>query len=173
MGNAMPVTGVDEQGVRVGGRRLSWAAITLICLNLVLIGLTAYAYLEFGSILRALSIARGEYLSVDQASKSFGPIEPGRVTAVSFVITNRGDHPVRILGYRAGNCYTAPADLLPITIAPRERRRFRIRVATPGSLKPQTLLLSGVLLTTSPGQRELELAISGEVRGDRPSATHP
>lgn len=150
--------------VRGGGqtktKRLSWFAALLISTNTILLALVVWAFVQFGSIQAAISVINGQPLTADATEKSFGIAQPGQHVALSFLLTNRGDTPIRVVGSRM-ICDCTMVDRRPFRLEPGQSRPFRVTVDLPK--EPQVVHRSLTLYTNIPGQPELELAVAGRV----------
>lgn len=69
----------------------------------------------------------GEALAVGSTTKSIGVVREGDQPSVQFRITNRGHHPVRIVGCMT-YCNCIVPDDLPITLRAGELREFKVSV---------------------------------------------
>ncbi len=108
----------------------------------------------------------GEALAVGSTTKSIGVVREGDQPSVQFRITNRGHHPVRIVGCMT-YCNCIVPDDLPITLRAGELREFKVSVRANmrklGS-SSESINQPVTLFTTSSGQAEIGLVLHGEVR---------
>lgn len=105
----------------------------------------------------------GRTIFVDSYSKSFGDVQVGDPVSVSFRLTNGGDKPVRVVGYRAF-CNCVVPDDLPFTINPNEHRDFVISVHNSERVNSTGSFTQSVIIyTTGATQPEIALTVKGEI----------
>jgi len=95
----------------------------------VVLGLAAWAWVEFGSIRLAWLHASGVRLRIEPSVLAVGPPAPGEgTTHLELTALNLTDRPVRLLGANA-NCSCLTAGGLPLTIPPRSRAILPVSMA--------------------------------------------
>jgi len=171
--------GHSTQTERVRGRWI-WVhgpdATVVLSASLVFAAAAVWGICHFGSFRGAMNYyLRGESLSVDSITRSFGVAKPSDRLNVSFNLTNQGDETVRILGCQAYCNCVVPQDL-PFALRPGEKSSFTISVHIPSGIQANRegsthLELPLTLFTSNPQQSRVSLAISGDVR-DEPTASH-
>ena len=141
-------------------RPVSWNAVTLVMINVMLAGLLVWAWARFGSVQTAFGYANGHRLFVDAASKSLGVVDAGRVYPISFTLKNVSNHSVKVIGAKT-SCSCVATDDLPMTVHPHSEQAIVLKVhATPGVGKVNEKVH---LYTNQERQTELVLNIDGIV----------
>lgn len=141
-----------------------WNIVTIATVNLLLIGLLAWAWATFGSVRSALSYANGDRLIADAAAKSLGVVAPGEEFPVSFALRNYSGRDIAIIGAKT-SCACIATDGLPMTIPARSERELVVKVNAPeeaGDIRERVYLY-----TSHDRQTELVLKIEGTSRGRR------
>lgn len=160
-------------------RRPAWLALarglleTLAAMGLAVLVLLGLVTARYGSISAALGVWRGQGLQVDARIKSLGEVSAGQTFSVPFILTNLTSEPVRIVGSRTTCTCTVAEDLLPLDIAPGQRRPIRVS-ASPRSQRPQ-FRQSVQLYTDLPSQPQVTLVIVGTMKAvpSAPTAQEP
>ncbi len=107
---------------------------SVVGVYLLLMGiLVGVAYLGFGSIDSALASLRGERLSIFPSLIDMGEGVPGEMRNASVELTNRTDHPIRIIGGTSDCSCTVLGDL-PVTIPPGESRSINVAMHLPNAV---------------------------------------
>lgn len=153
-----PTAGAPDDGAR---KISSWIISVLISANVFAVAALSVALFRFGSVQAAFQYVAGQTLVVDEALKSFGAVDLGQVTDVTFQLKNIGDRDLRIVGSSSSCTCTVP-DELPMTIEPGRMKSLRVTVLSPGT--PKKLRLPLTLYTSNPRQKEVELLIVGEIK---------
>src|SRR6202034_3578924 len=100
-------------------------------------------------------------------TKSFGVATPGDRIDAFFMLANRGNDSIRILGCNASCNCVIPNDL-PFTLGPSEKRKFFVSIHMPTLEQMRTqksthLDLALTLFTSNPAQSRIRLSLKGEV----------
>jgi hypothetical protein len=114
--------------------RIAVTAASILGAYALLVGsLAVLAQYRYGSIEAAIAILRNERLSVRPALIDVGRGVPGEIRQASVELTNRTDHPIRVLGGTA-DCSCTVAGSLPVTVPPAGTESIAIAVRLPPSL---------------------------------------
>ncbi len=150
----------------------SSAAVVLVAVNLTLLAGAVWAMAVYGSVGRAVAYhLRGETLFLDSSEKSFGVINRGETTNVTFKMANYGPAPIRILGCRSP-CTCLVGSDLPMVIPENGSRDFVLRVhLDPLDGSPETVHFDAelTLFTSNASQSRVPIHVKGEVH-DKPSS---
>jgi len=140
-----------------------WLLLTagMVCIGLVI--LLVVARYRYGSIDGMLAYLAGAPLLVDSSARSFGRIPAASKTRLSFVITNPGIRPVKILGY-SSSCTCAMVTGLPLTIIPSGRRTIEVRISAKSKVGDYDEVAT--LFLDDPDHKTMRLRITGTI--DRP-----
>lgn len=142
-------------------KSLPWNSVTIITVNLPLVGLLACAWATFGSVRSALSYANGDRLIADASAKSLGVVDPGKELPMSFALRNYSNRDIAIIGAKT-SCACIATDGLPMTIPARSERKLVVKVSAPqeaGDIHERIYLY-----TNHDRQTELVLKIEGTAR---------
>jgi hypothetical protein len=92
-----------------------WTITTIATTSGLLVALAAFAHAHFGSVSTALDYVSGERVLLDQTSKTFGTVDAGSTQVLQFVVMNKTDHPLNILGSKT-SCGCTVVENLPMSI---------------------------------------------------------
>jgi Protein of unknown function (DUF1573) len=104
----------------------------VITTAVLLVALTTTATVRYGSPAAALAQLRGERLSVSPSVVDFGDAPGGETREAAIDLTNRTEHPLRVVGGTSDCACTVLQDL-PVTVAPGETRSVTVRVRIPAA----------------------------------------
>lgn len=147
------------------------SAFAVVCMTLLAVASASVtATVLWGSPAAGIAVLRGEFLSVDGTTKSFGSMRSDATAELDFALTNLSRQSVRIIG-GDGSCDCTIVDDIPTVIGPRSRKDILIRVRLKGKQGPfqQTVRL----YTSSPRQPEILLTIRGDVIQSEARALFP
>lgn len=145
-------------------KSLSWWAMNLLFVNACLAFLVVLALARFGSITQGIAYVSGARLLADRPSRSFGRVAKDSNPELNFVVQNRSDHAISVLGAKV-TCVCFVVDSLPVKIPAGVRRTVRVRVFTAG----KTGEISGQvrLICDDPAERPITLSVRGTVLDGR------
>lgn len=113
--------------------RLARATASVVGVYLLLMGiLAAVAYYGDGSVDAALASLRNERLSISPSMIDMGVGAPGETREAKVELTNRTEHPIRLIGGTSDCSCTVIGDL-PVTIPPGEARSITVAMHLPNA----------------------------------------
>lgn len=134
-------------------------------LGLSTVGLTAvliWLCISCGSLHAGISYLSGDRLLVDAPSRVTRDLAAGEEGAVEFVLSNRADIPITILGARSSCSCTATHDL-PLRLPPSSSRSIRVTYRPRSDTKPGAYPQTVQLYTDYPKRATLPLILVGRV----------
>ncbi len=139
-------------------RLMQWGFFVLLACSLILAS---------SGVASLLGSTRGKDpgpdLVVETPLKSFGAVPRGREVFLSYSLSNRSDHPIRILGVTSlctpQGCLGV-GEQLPFEIPPRSQSQIKLKVQTgnQGNFRADVGLFSDCL-----GQKTVSLGAEGQV----------
>ena len=130
---ALVIARPDLQPLKEHRARIARTALGVVGTYLILVGaLGAVVHFGYGSIDSAMAHLRQERISAHPSLVDVGEGAPGEMREGAVELTNRTDHPIRVIGGTSDCSCTVLGDL-PIAIPPGETRSIRITVRLPNS----------------------------------------
>lgn len=140
---------------------LSWITMTAVAVCVGLIAALAAASATFGSIPSSFAYLRGDRLILRTATQSFGILEQGSKSFVTFELVNMTDRLVKLIGANS-SCTCVVADDLPTSIPAGARKNLRIQVFLAADKEVGPINQTVTLYTDYPSQPSILLQINGE-----------
>lgn len=113
-----------------------------------------------GQIKKILADFAGQDIYIQNKVKNFGNIDFGQKLIVSYVISNLGPRPLRIVGSRT-SCGCLTVSDLPMKVGPGEERCVKVVVRPPVAGPYEGVV---ILFTTAPSTHYVTLKLWGHVR---------
>ena len=139
-----------------------WIAPPLIGSSIAILGVAAWATINFDSPRDALRYVQGVRLVVEPRVIDFGEAAAGEVRDASFVVRNLANEPITNLG-ASPSCNCTTNDRLPSSIPANGSHRFRIKLRFEGE-PAERIEQSVKYFTDSARHRGFLLRIIGKVR---------
>jgi hypothetical protein len=141
-------------------RAMSWLATTILFVNVGFALVLVVGIQWFGSAASALAYLRGDSLVPDAYSKSFGTAAKDERPSVEFLLRNRTEQPIKVLGVTRSCTCLATSDL-PIVIPPHGEAILQVSSQAKSRLGPYSERLR---VFTDAGQSSFVLGVQGVFR---------